>query len=103
MRSWSEAGQMASVLLPFRRHATLLHHRDARENKVTSSDDTSGLGDFEAFALRIRALGFNPPEASLREMHAAMPHLEAMRARLRRSYAYADEPAHVFRAQGGEG
>lgn len=65
------------------------------------SDDTSGAA-FEAFAVRIRALGFNPSEASLREMHAAMPHLEAMRARLRRSFAYADEPAHVFRPQGDD-
>ena len=64
---------------------------------MTTSDESA----FEAFAARIRALGFDPPRANLEEMHAAMPHLDAMRARLRRSYTYADEPAHVFRPEGG--
>lgn len=56
----------------------------------------------DAFAARIRALGFDPPQATLEEMYRAVPHLEAMRARLRRAYVYADEPAHVFRVDGGE-
>ena len=51
----------------------------------------------EEFAARIRALGFDPPQANLEEMYAALPHLDGMRARLRRVYTYADEPAHVFR------
>jgi hypothetical protein len=70
----------------------------AEEDRVTQSDRTS----FDAFAARIRALGFDPPPANLEEMFAAMPHLEAMRARLRRPYTYADEPAHVFRPEGGD-
>jgi len=54
----------------------------------------------EAFAARIRALGFDPPQATLDEMYAALPHLDAMRARLRRAYTYADEPAHVYAMRG---
>ena len=53
---------------------------------------------FEAFKERILAAGFAPSEKSLREMYAALPHLEAMRQRLRRPYGYGDEPAHVFAA-----
>jgi hypothetical protein len=53
---------------------------------------------FEEFKDRILSAGFRPAEASLREMYAALPHLEAMRERLRRAYGYGDEPAHVFAA-----
>ena len=55
--------------------------------------------NFEEFEARIRAAGFRPGEESLREMFAALPHLEAMRERLRRAYGYGDEPAHVFAAE----
>ena len=74
------------------------HDPNRMEEQVTQNQSQS----LEAFSARIRALGFDPPEASLKEMHAAMPHLDAMRARLRRAYTYADEPAHVFRPEGGK-
>lgn len=46
---------------------------------------------------RLAALGFEPPEANLRAMHAALPHLDRMRARLRGpGWEYGDEPAHLF-------
>ena len=52
----------------------------------------------EALAARLRASGFDPSPSSVVEIHAALPHLERLRARLRRAYTYADEPAHVFDA-----
>ena len=37
-------------------------------------------------------------DKSLKEMYAALPYLEALRAQVRREYAHTDEPAHVFSA-----
>lgn len=56
----------------------------------------------EDFRAQLRARGFDPEEKSLREMHAALPHLNALRARLRRGYAHSDEPAHVFNPEGAK-
>ncbi len=69
---------------------------DRWRDRVTQTDRLTP----EAFAARIRALGFNPPQATLDEMYAALPHLDAMRDRLRRAYTYADEPAHVYAMKG---
>ena len=52
----------------------------------------------EALAARLRASGFDPSPSTVAEIHAALPHLDRLRARLRRAYTYADEPAHVFDA-----
>ena len=60
--------------------------------------DDSDLPSLDDFAARMRASGFDPSPASLAEMHAALPHLRAVQARVRRAYAYADEPAHVYEA-----
>ena len=57
---------------------------------------------FEQFRARLAEAGFHPPEKSLQEMYAALPHLEAMRARLHKPFGYADEPAHVFDAEAGQ-
>ena len=57
---------------------------------------------FEEFKARLTQAGYRPPEKSLREMYAALPHLEAMRARVQKPFAYADEPAHVFDAEAGK-
>jgi len=51
---------------------------------------------FEEFKSRLQAGGFNPDETRLKEMYAALPHLEGLRTQIRRNYAHADEPAHVF-------
>ncbi|WP_170432496.1 hypothetical protein [Ruegeria arenilitoris] len=53
--------------------------------------------NLEEFRAQLRAQGFDPEEKSLREMYAALPHLNALRARLRRRYVHSDEPAHVFK------
>ena len=53
----------------------------------------------EALASRLRSAGFDPSPESLAQMHAALPHLERIRARVRRAFEYADEPAHVFSAE----
>ena len=50
------------------------------------------------FKSRLHAAGFNPEDKSLEEMYAALPYLDALRTRVRREYAHADEPAHVFSA-----
>ena len=50
------------------------------------------------FKSRLRTAGFNPDETRLKEMYAALPYLEALRAQVRREYVHTDEPAHVFSA-----
>ena len=50
------------------------------------------------FKSHLHAAGFNPDEKRLKEMYAALPYLEALRAQVRREYAHTDEPAHVFSA-----
>ncbi|NRG16213.1 hypothetical protein HPQ64_00760 [Rhizobiales bacterium] len=55
----------------------------------------------EELKARINAAGFTPDDQSLREMQAAWPHFQAMRARLRRDYSYADEPASFFSLESG--
>lgn len=50
----------------------------------------------ERFAERVRGLGFAPSETALDEVWRMLPAVEAMRARLRRRFTHADEPAHVF-------
>lgn len=52
----------------------------------------------EEFKSRLHAAGFHPDDKSLEAMYAGLPYLEALRAQVRREYAHADEPAHVFSA-----
>ena len=54
---------------------------------------TISIGEFKS---RLHAAGFNPDDKSLKEMYAALPYLEALRAQVRRAYDHTDEPAHVF-------
>ena len=54
---------------------------------------TISIGEFKS---RLHAAGFNPDDKSLKEMYAALPYLEAIRAQVRRAYDHTDEPAHVF-------
>ena len=56
---------------------------------------TISIRDFKS---RLHAAGFNPADKSLKEMYAALPYLEALRAQVRREYVHTDEPAHVFSA-----
>ena len=56
---------------------------------------TISIGEFKS---RLHAAGFNPDDKSLKEMYAALPYLEALRAQVRREYVHTDEPAHVFSA-----
>ena len=67
----------------------------SKGERIVTEKEPPGL---EALAARLRASGFDPSPSSLAELHAALPHLERLRARLRRAYTYADEPAHVFNA-----
>jgi hypothetical protein len=57
---------------------------------------------FEEFKARLAQAGYAPAEKSLQEMYAALPHLEAMRARVHKRFTYAEEPAHVFAAEVGQ-
>lgn len=50
----------------------------------------------EELAARLRAEGYTLDDATLAEVWRVLPAVEAMRARLRRRFAWADEPAHVF-------
>lgn len=59
--------------------------------------DTPAIS-IDEFKSRLRAAGFKADDKSLKEMYAALPYLDAMRARVRRAYVHADEPAHVFSA-----
>ena len=54
---------------------------------------TISIGELKS---RLHAAGFNPDDKSLKEMYAALPYLEALRAQVRRAYVHTDEPAHVF-------
>ncbi len=54
---------------------------------------TISIGEFKS---RLHAAGFNLDDKSLKEMYAALPYLEALRAQVRRAYDHTDEPAHVF-------
>ena len=45
---------------------------------------------------RLQALGYAVDERALADIHAAWPHIEAMRRRVRRGFDRAVEPAHVF-------
>lgn len=51
--------------------------------------------DLEA---RLQALGYHVEPSSLDDIHAVLPHLEAMKERVRRRFQQSDEPAHLFRA-----
>ncbi len=62
---------------------------------TVSSDDAS----YQAFVARLRERGFDPGDQTLQAIWGAVPALEQMRARLRRRFEHADEPAHVFTAQ----
>ncbi|MCB1467710.1 MAG: hypothetical protein KDK08_11335 [Rhizobiaceae bacterium] len=46
---------------------------------------------------RLDAFGFFPDAASIAEIHAALPLLRDIQARLRREYRYGDETSEVFR------
>ena len=59
--------------------------------------DTPSIS-IKEFKSRLHAAGFKPDDKSLNEMYAALPYLDAIRAQVRREYAHADEPAHVFSA-----
>ncbi len=54
------------------------------------------------FKRRIEEAGLKPTDAALQEMFAALPLLEAMRARVNQPYAMSNEPAAVFDARLGE-
>jgi hypothetical protein len=58
--------------------------------------DTRSNDTFTAFAARLRAEGFTVSDTAAQEMWAALPGLEALRQRVRRTYRPSDEPAHVF-------
>ncbi|MFP4361212.1 MAG: hypothetical protein ACOCYE_12815 [Pseudomonadota bacterium] len=45
---------------------------------------------------RLQAFGYAVDEQALADIHAAWPHVEAMRRRVRRGVDRAVEPAHVF-------
>jgi hypothetical protein len=45
----------------------------------------------------VKRAGLNLPEELLEQFVAAWPEYEAMVRRIPRGWAYADEPAHIFR------
>ena len=54
--------------------------------------------DFEAFERQIALAGLKPTPDALQQMYAALPLLEAMRARIHADYDMAEEPAVIFGA-----
>ena len=58
--------------------------------------------DIDELKRRLAAEGLHPGDDTLQELHAALPHLEAMKARVERRFAASDEPAHIFVAEPDE-
>ena len=54
--------------------------------------------DLETFRRQLAAAGLHPDDNTLHQMHAALPHLEAMKARVNRHFELTDEKAHIFYA-----
>ena len=52
--------------------------------------------DIDELKRHLADAGLHPGDAALHEMYAALPHLEAMKARVARGFAESDEPAHIF-------
>ncbi len=50
------------------------------------------------FKRRLAEQGLTPTDDALQQMYAALPALEAMRARVNRTYDITDEPALTFDA-----
>lgn len=57
--------------------------------------------EFDEFEKFIAAAGLKPTAQALREMHAALPLIEAMRARVAADFDMAEEPATAFDADRG--
>jgi hypothetical protein len=55
--------------------------------------------DIDALKQRLADEGLHPDDDALKEMHGALPHIEAMKARVNRRFEVADEPAHIFVAE----
>ncbi len=66
---------------------------------MTGDTTVSSDASYQAFVVRLRERGFDPGDETLQAIWGAVPALEEMRARLRRRFEHADEPAHVFTAQ----
>ena len=54
--------------------------------------------DIADFKQRLAEQGLTPTDVALQQMYAALPALEAVRARVNRAYDLADEPALTFDA-----
>ncbi len=54
--------------------------------------------DLATFKQRLAEAGLHPDDSTLIQMHAALPHLEAMKARVNRRFELTDESAHTFDA-----
>ena len=68
-------------------------------------DDRKGariLMEIEEFKRRLAEAGLKPTDAVVQQMYAALPLIEAMRARVNRNYDMADEPAATFNARLGQ-
>ena len=55
--------------------------------------------DIDELKRRLAAEGLHPSDAALHQMYEALPHLEAMKARVSRHFAQSDESAHIFVAE----
>ena len=54
-----------------------------------------------AFEEHLSRAGLKVSPEKARELYPYLAHLEAMTARMRAGFTYADEPAHVFSAKRG--
>lgn len=69
---------------------------------MSNTPTAQGAGmSLEEFRQRLLAEGLKPGEEALQEMYAALPMLQAMRARVHADYDMADEPASTFSARLG--
>lgn len=59
-------------------------------------NDSATSTPYTEFVARLRADGFAVSEAAAQQMWDALPHLNALRQRVRRDLAPTDEPAHTF-------
>lgn len=67
---------------------------DPRAANDGKPEDAAQRAEYQAMSQR---LGLSLDEAQLRDLAEAMPHVEAMVARLRRDRPYSDEPSLIFR------
>lgn len=60
------------------------------------SDDSPALVSRDELAVLVKHAGLSPPPSQFEELFNAYQHVKAMTDRLKRDFAFHDEPAHIY-------